>query len=41
MMDMTPYLVGMVNKKEAKESLSTVMGNKQVEKLVAIVDIQA
>ena len=39
MMDMTPYSVGMINKKEAKESVSIVMGNKQVEKLVAIGDI--
>ena len=39
MMDMTPYLVGMINKKEAKESVSIVMGNKQVEKSVAIGDI--
>ena len=39
MMDMTPYLVGMINKKEAKESVIIVMGNKQVEKSVAIGDI--
>ena len=39
MMDMTPYSVGMINKKEAKESVSIVMGNKQVEKSVAIGDI--
>ena len=39
MMDMMPYLVGMINKKEAKESVSIVMGNKQAEKLVAIGDI--
>ena len=34
-MDMTPYMVGMINKKEAKESVSIVMGNKQVEKSIA------
>ena len=38
-MDVTLYLVGMINKKEAKESVSIVMGNKQVEKSVAIGDI--
>ena len=38
-MDMTPYLVGMINKKEEKGSVSIVMGNKQVEKSVAIGDI--
>ena len=35
-MDMTPYLVGMIHKKEAKESVSIMMGNKQVEKLVCV-----
>ena len=39
MMNMTPYSVGMINKKEAKENVSIVMGNKQVEKSVAIEDI--
>ena len=39
MMDMTAYLVGMINKKEARESVSIVMGNKQAEKSVAIGDI--
>ena len=34
--DMTPCVVGMINKKEAKESVSIMMGNKQVEKSVTI-----
>ena len=38
-MDMTPCVAGMINKKEAKESVSIMMGNKQVEKLVTIGDI--
>ena len=38
-MDMTPCVIGMINKKQAKESVSIVMGNKQVEKLVTIGDI--
>ena len=39
MMDMTPHNIGMVNKQGAKESVSIVMGNKQVEKSIAIRDI--
>ena len=38
-MDMTPYEIGMVNKQMLQDSVSVVMGNKQVEKSVAIRDI--
>ena len=38
-MDMTLCVIGMINKKEAKESVSIMMRNKQVEKLVTIGDI--
>ena len=30
-MDMTPHNIGMVNKHAAKENVSIIMGNKQVE----------
>ena len=39
MMDMTPHDIGMVNKCAAKESVSIIMGNKQVEKSITIGDI--
>ena len=39
MMDMTPHDIGMVNKQAAKESVSIIKGNKQVEKSIAIRDI--
>ena len=39
MMAMTPYDIGMVNKYAAKESVSIVMGNKQVEKSITIGDL--
>ena len=38
-MDLTPHNIGMVNKHAEKESISIMMGNKQVEKSVAIGDI--
>ena len=38
-MDITPHDIVMVNKHLSKESVSIVMGNKQVEKLIAIGDI--
>ena len=38
-MDMTPHVKGMVGIKKSAETVSTAMGNKQVETLVAIVDI--
>ena len=38
-MDLTPHNIGMVNKHVEKESISIMMGNKQVEKSVAIGDI--
>ena len=39
MMDMTPHNIGTVNKHAAKESVSIIMGNKQVEKSIAIGDL--
>ena len=39
MMDMTPHTIGMVNKQAAKGSVNIIMGNKQVEKSIAIGDI--
>ena len=33
MMDMTPHNIGMVNKHAAKESVSIIMDNIQIEKL--------
>ena len=38
-MDMMPHDIGMVNKQEAKQSVSIIMGNKQVEKSIVIGDI--
>ena len=38
-MDMMPQDIGMINKQISKESGSIVMGNKQIEKLVAVGDI--
>ena len=38
-MDMTPHDMGMVNKLMSKDSVSIVMGNKQVEKSIVIGNI--
>ena len=38
-MDMTTHDIGMINKQTSKESVSIVMANKQIEKLVAVGDI--
>ena len=38
-MDITPHDIAMVNKHVSKESVSIVLGNKQVEKSIAIGDI--
>ena len=38
-MDMTPHVKGMVGIMKSAETVSIVMGNKQVENLVAIGDI--
>ena len=38
-MDMTPHVKGMVRIKKSAETVSIVIGNKQVEKSVAIGDI--
>ena len=34
MMDMMPHDIGMVNKQVAKESVTIIMGNKQVKKSI-------
>ena len=39
-MDMTPHDIGMVNKHAAKESVSIIMGNKQVESQLQLVTYQ-
>ena len=38
-MDMTLHDIGMINKPTTKESVCIVMGNKQIEKLVAVGNI--
>ena len=38
-MDMTPHDIGMINKQTSKESVSIVMGNRQIEKSVTLGDI--
>ena len=39
MMDMMAHDIGMVNEQVAKESVSIIVGNKQVEKSITICDI--
>ena len=38
-MDMMPHDIAMINKQTSKECVSIVMGNKQIERLVAVGDI--
>ena len=38
-MDMMPHDIGMIKKQTSKEIVSIVMGNKQIEKSVAVGDI--
>ena len=38
-MDMMPHDIGMINKQTSKENVSIVMGNKQIEKSVAVGDM--